>query len=289
MRHHWVREDKMTTVYDATRCDLGEGPLWHPVREELFWFDILNAKLHRKGQSWTFDHMVSAAGWIDESSLLVASEVALSRFDLETGASEVLCPLEQDNPITRSNDGRADPHGGLWIGTMGKSAEAGAGSIWRYYRGELRQLFPNITIPNAICFSPDGLTAYFTDTADGRIMRQRLSEADGWPVGEPEVFVDARGESWGADGAIVDAEGRFWNARWGTGEVAAYRPDGTLDEIIRFPALHTTCPAIGNGDLYCTSARQGLGADDLSSDAPHGQTFVAPLGLRGQAEHQIIL
>ncbi len=72
---------------------------------------------------------------------------------------------------------------------MGIKAEAGAGAIYRYYRGELRQLYSQITISNAICFAPDGKTAYFTDTPTQQIMRVAL-DADGWPVGDPVLHID---------------------------------------------------------------------------------------------------
>ena len=109
-------------IFDDTRCELGEGPLWHPLRQQLFWFDILGKRLHTKGQHWDFDDHVSAAGWIDHDTLIVASSRALMTFDIITGDTEHLCDLEADNPVTRSNDGRADPQGGFWIGTMGMDA-----------------------------------------------------------------------------------------------------------------------------------------------------------------------
>ena len=158
-------------IFDQTQCQLGEGPLWHPTRKQLFWFDILGKRLHTKGRHWQFDNHVSAAGWIDQDSLLIATDNALRHFDIATGKHRAVCPLEADNPVTRSNDGRADPQGGFWIGTMGINAEEGAGAIYRYYKGELRQLFAPISISNAICFAPDGKAAYFTDTPTQKIMR----------------------------------------------------------------------------------------------------------------------
>ena len=138
------------TLFDARTCALGEGPLWHPERGQLFWFDILGKTLlSRQGDktlSWRFDECVSAAGWIDRDTLLVASETALWRFDLNGAERSLVVPLEADQPLTRSNDGRADPWGGFWIGTMGFNAERGAGAIYRYYKGALRQLFAEITI-----------------------------------------------------------------------------------------------------------------------------------------------
>ena len=116
----------MNRVHDSTICALGEGPLWHPLREQLYWFDIIRYRLHtREGdrtKTWQFDEHVSAAGWVDEERFLIASETKLFLFNVETGQSEDVFPLEADNRATRSNDGRADPFGGFWIGTMGKAA-----------------------------------------------------------------------------------------------------------------------------------------------------------------------
>ena len=81
-----------------------------------------------------------------------------------------IAPLEADNPVTRSNDGRADPWGGFWIGTMGFNAEPQAGAIYRYYKGEVLPIVRNITISNAICFAPDRSCAYYTDTPTRQIM-----------------------------------------------------------------------------------------------------------------------
>jgi sugar lactone lactonase YvrE len=283
----------MSTVFDDTPCALGEGPLWHPERGQLFWFDILGCRLHTRApgatRSWSFDGHVSAAGWVDRDSLLIAGETSLFLFHLETGASEAVAPLEPEMPDNRPNDGRADPHGGFWIGTMDKAEKRKSGSIYRYYRGEVRTLYPHIAIPNAISFAPDGRTAFYADTPDGKVWRQRLTEADGWPVGDPQIFLDLRADGLHPDGAVVDRDGVFWNAQWGAGRVAAYAPDGSFLHAVEFPAVNTTCPAFGAGDLYCTSARKGLSSETLADGQAHGATFVARDVARGQDEHRVIL
>lgn len=274
-------------IHDDTVCALGEGPLWHPARQQLFWFDILGKRLHTKGQHWQFDEHVSAAGWVDDDTLLIASETQLFTFNLATEEETYVCGLESDNPVTRSNDGRADPQGGFWIGTMGKTAEPKAGAIYRYHDGELRKLVSNVTISNAICFAPDGRTAYYTDTAVGKFMALPL-DPDGWPVGSARMVMNLAGEDFGIDGAVVAADGTIWNAQWGAGRVARYAPDGALLGTIAFPAGQTTCPAFGGADLttlYCTSATQGMrdpGPDD-------GKTFAVATETAGQAEHRVLI
>lgn len=272
-------------IFDDTPCQLGEGPLWHPLRKQLFWFDILGKRLHTKGQHWQFDDYVSAAGWTSETTLLIATSNALRHFDITTGDHKVITPLEADNPVTRSNDGRADPQGGFWIGTMGIDAEDGAGAIYRYCKGELRQLFAPITISNAICFAPDAKTAYFTDTPTQQILRVDL-DADGWPVSEPAIHIDLQGTDFRPDGAVVDAKGNLWNAQWGVGRIAGYNPQGEFIESFSFAAKQTSCPAFGGETLqtiFCTSAAVGL------SGPEHGKTFAASTRYTGQSEHRVIL
>ncbi|TVS00747.1 MAG: SMP-30/gluconolactonase/LRE family protein [Rhodobacteraceae bacterium] len=273
------------TPLNPIRCELGEGAFWHPERAEFFWFDILGRQLHSLKRSWDFPEMVSAMGWVDAKTVLIASETRLMLFDLDTGAPRTLCALEADTPATRSNDGRADPQGGFWIGTMGKRAEKGAGSIWRYHRGELRRLFPEITIPNAISFPPDERSACFTDTATQRVMRVPL-DPEGWPKAAPECWLDLSLENLNPDGAVFDARGTFWVAQWGAARVAAYTPDGTFLRAVAFPSPHTSCPAFGGptlADLYCTTARENR----PNPTAIDGATFCTPGISQGQPEHRI--
>ena len=236
--------------------------------------------------------MISAAGWVDRDRLLIASENSLSVMHLGTGETEYVAPLEADNPQTRSNDGRADPWGGFWIGTMGKNAEKGAGAIYRYYQGELRKLFAPITIPNAISFPPDRRFGVFADTAEKKTWKVALDPATGWPSAEPEVFIDFARRDRNPDGAVFDAAGMFWCAEWGAGRVSAYGPDGAPFSHVEFQARHTSCPAFGGpglGTMFVTSARQGLTPEFLATAPQNGQTLAVDLDVRGQAEHRVIL
>lgn len=278
----------MMEIFDDHTCILGEGPMWHPERNALFWFDILDNTLYCKGDSrsqWRFDDHVSAAGWVDRDTLLMASANGLWQFDIIQGKRTLVVPLEADNPVTRSNDGRADPQGGFWIGTMGMAAEPHAGAIYRYYRGELRKLFDRITISNAICFDPDGGAAYFSDTFSRQIQKVVLDD-HGWPRGAPAPFIDARSDGLNPDGAVVDASGHLWNAQWAAGRIACYAPNGTLVRTIDVPASQATCPAFGGPEgrtLFVTSASIGV------SEAQGGMTFCVDTGVQGQHEHRVIL
>lgn len=284
-------------IFDGRACELGEGPMWHPDRKQLFWFDIIGSRMLSQTpdgpQEWQFGQRVSAAGWISADELLIASETGLFRFHLGTGARAVVAEVEADNPGTRSNDGRGDRQGGFWFGTMGKRGgrDPKAGAIYRYHRGEVRRLYGDITIPNAICFSPDGRTAHFADTVTHKVMRVALDPA-GWPVGTPEVYLDFTRERLSPDGAVCDASGNLWLALWGSARVSCFAPDGALLRSVGFDAPHTSCPAFGGEGmttLFCTTALEGM-SDSAKQAAPHaGMTFSVADVARGLAEPKVIL
>lgn len=282
-------------IFDDRLCQLGEGPLWHPLRQHLIWFDITGKRMLARNDAgpmeWPMDEITSAAGWISLDELLIASETGLYRFNLATGTKTLVVPLEADLADNRSNDGRADPQGGFWIGTLGKAHGDGLpakGAIYRYYRGELRKLFAPIGISNSISFAPDGKSACFSDTETSRVMRVAL-DAEGWPKGQPEVYLDLLAQSLSPDGAVIDATGVMWLAEWGGARVAAYAPDGSFLHAVSFDAPHTSCPAFGGDTLYCTTARQGMDAAAKAAHPRAGMTFMAKGVAPGQAEHRVIL
>lgn len=278
-------------IFDDRACELGEGALWHPELQQFFWFDILGRRLLTRDASgpreWSFDRLASAAGWIDRDRLLVATETGLAVFTLSSGRLDDLISVDADRPDTRSNDGRADRQGGFWFGTMGKAAQAGQGAIYRFCRGEVRRLVDAVTIPNSICFSPDGRTAYFSDTRRRMIWRLDL-DADGWPASEPGEFLDMTPDGLSPDGAQVDSEGGLWVALWGQGAVIRLDAQGQQTARVEVGGQQSSCPCFGGSDLrqmLVTTAYEGM---DLP-DAGEGLTYLVTPGATGLPEPRVVL
>lgn len=286
------------SIFSDHVCELGEGPSYDPGRDRLFWFDIVGKRLLEKawpdGETIVHDlpEMASAVAILDADRQLLFTETGLFIRHEINGRLERHCEIEADNPGTRSNDARVHPCGAFWLGTMGKQAERKAGAIYWHLGGEVRLLFPGISIPNSICFSPDGATAYFTDTEEGILFCVDCDPHSGLPLGEPRIFADRRSMEGGIDGSVVDGEGRLWNARWGAGALDCYAPDGMLIESIALPARQTSCPAfVGpHADrLVVTSAWQGMSEEDRRADPQAGKTFLMDLPVQGRFEPKAAL
>ena len=278
-------------IHDNRQCQLGEGAFWHPERRQFFWFDILGRRLLSQDNGtpveWRLDRIASAAGWIDHDRLLIATEAGLAVLSLADGSLTDVAKIEADNPATRSNDGRADRKGGFWFGTMGKKGETGLGAIYRYYRGQVRKLVDPITIPNAICFSPDGRMVHYADTDRSIVWRQEL-DGDGWPVGQPQVWLDLSAQGWSPDGAVIDANGGFCCAVWGQGAVMRFDADGNRTHEWKVGGRHSSCPAFGGpglSQLLVTTAKDGI----EDPDEAQGKTYLLETGLAGLPEPQVIL
>lgn len=286
------------SILSDISCHLGEGPSFESTTGILWWFDILGKTMHglqmSKGRAFeiALPVMASARFRIDDDRDLILSERGFHVRYHASGVMSLAIPVEDDNPGTRSNDARAHPCGAVWFGTMGKQAEEGAGSIYHLFKGKVTKLYPGISIPNAICFSPDGTTAYFTDTNINRLMRVAIDPLTALPVGEPQVFVDHSGQPGGIDGAIADNDGVIWNARWGIGQLVAISPEGELLREIDLPAKQTTCPAFIGPEfnrIAVTSASEGYTEADRTADPDCGKTFLIDLPIFGRAEPDVLL
>ena len=286
------------SLFSPDVSELGEGPTFDVPTKTLFWFDITGKRLleQRGGdgriQIQSLPVMASALASIDGDRQLVVAEDGLYVRDRITARLIRRVAIEETNKLTRSNDSRTHPSGALWFSTMGKNAETKAGAIYWYREGEVKKLYPDMTIPNAICFAPDGRTAYFADTAINKMMRVDCDTITGLPVGEAIVFYDASSEQGGLDGSVCDADGQIWNARWGAGSLDCYSPEGQRIRSISLPMKQPTCPAFCGtslGDLAVTSAWQHMDEAARISDPEAGKTFIVELGLRGRAEPSVAL
>jgi sugar lactone lactonase YvrE len=274
------------------RMELGEGPSFDPATGTLFWFDILGKTLCALDVAGggltrhTLPFLGSVLAVIDDKRQLIASDQGLFLRDSVSGTLSPYAAIE-DKPQNRSNDGRVHPSGALWIGTMSRTAETGAGAIYHVAGTTVTKLFEAVSIPNGICFSPDGSVGYFNDSKVNHMMRVELNPATGLPVSAPTVFIDQSQRQSVIDGSVVDLDGTIWNANWDGGAVDRYAPDGRHIARYAAPMRRPTCPAFYGSQfdrLAVTSCWEGLSDAERAEDKLAGVTFDLGVTVRGKPE-----
>jgi sugar lactone lactonase YvrE len=275
----------------AERNILGEGPVWDAEAGCLWWVDIPGARLHRLQlttdihDSWPMPERPTALALRRQGGLVVALASGFARFDAGTG--EVTADPDRPPlpPGQRLNDGSCDPAGRFWCGAMREEGEQADAAIHVLRpEGGLDEYPARLSIVNCLNWSPDGRTMYFSDTPAGVIYACDF-DIDQGRLGERRVFHDGSGVPGLPDGGTVDAEGYLWNARFGGGGVARFRPDGSLDRFVPLPAQKITCCAFGGPDLrmlFVTSATENLTEEEKAAQPMAGRLMAFEPGVPGR-------
>jgi sugar lactone lactonase YvrE len=267
---------------------LGEGPAWDAAAGRLIWVDITRSVVHElfpdgRSRAWEIPEHVGAAVPRAQGGLLLAIRSGFAALAGD-GSVSVIAPVEADDDSTRMNDGKCDPQGRFWAGTMAYAETPGAGSLYRLDPGgAVHRVLTSVTISNGLGWSPDGAVMYYADTATGGVDMFGFDAASGTLTGRRRLItVDPAGGS--PDGMTVDDEGCLWVALWGGGAVRRYRQDGTLDAEIPLPASYVTSCAFGGqdgGDLYITTAADGLSPERRAAEPHAGGVFRCRPGVTG--------
>lgn len=282
--------DKVECVA-PTGCVLGKAPLWSPSDGYLWWVDAKRAKLHRYNPRTTNTRrydlpLHTSAMALSKGSLLMAGDRELGFYDTATEAYQSHLKLEIEPDTNRVNAGGMAPNGAFWLATMDNEEEALGGSIYCLSSsGKLdRTGIDPVRIPNTFCFSPDGATFYFSDTAEQEILAFDHDPQTGI-LTDRRVFAATDTVGCYPQGSAIDSQGFLWNAQWAGSRIVRYAPDGSVDRTIELPVSRPTACAFGGPDLkrlYITSARAGLSDRALNRQPMAGCLFAIDTEVAGQ-------
>ena len=289
------------TPVTAQPCELGESPFWHPDEQRLYWVDIQARQVFRcdvvtgTAENWV---MPSEPGCIapvrtngKSSGLVIALRDGIYRARQWGGALQRLAPAPYDVTTTRFNDGKADPRGRFWAGTMYEPRDKPDARLFSMdCRGGAAPLLElkagDATIANGLAWSPDAGTLYWSDTtahltrawdwdaesntlSRGRVFRQWPRKPEGWQFG-------MAGYGGRPDGAAVDVEGNYYVAMFEGARVVKLSPSGELLATLAVPAQCPTMPCFGGADLktlYLTTARHHRPAAERQAWPDSGCVF----------------
>ena len=273
------------------KAQLGEGAIWHSLEKKLYWVDIEGKSLHvfnpATGLNSTYNTFERIGMVVPARSggAVVALQNGIAQIDLLDGKIQYKLDPENNIPGNRFNDGKCDPQGRLWVGSMSLDATTGAGSVYRIDDDFLVQkMISEVTISNGISWSLDGLTMYYIDTPTRHVKAYDFDSASG-NISNPEVIINVEEQLGFPDGMTIDRRGMLWIALWGGGAVGCWDPKtGDLLDLIRLPAPNVTSCAFGGenlNQLFITTAREGLTKKELEMYSDSGSLFVVETGIHG--------
>ncbi len=253
-------------VWDEA-MQVGEGPLWHPIEQALYWVDIDGRAVHRfvaatgRHDAWPMATEPSALART-EGGIVVATRAGFVLLDPTTGGVTELAPAPFDQAKARFNDGKADAAGRFWVGTIYEPRDQPAAEMYVLERGQVRLAWSGgMTNSNGLAFSPDNATMYHADTTAHRVSRYDFDVATGTAANGRELvqFSMDKANNYGGrpDGAAVDSEGNYWVAMFEGGRIVKLSPSGQALDEISLPLRCPTMVAFGGADLrtlYITSA-----------------------------------
>jgi sugar lactone lactonase YvrE len=287
-----VKAQTIAELFLDARATLGEGALWDSKHRTLYWVDIIEKKLFVFDPSTKKNRAIDVGQFIgtvvprQSGGVMLALHHGFFALDLETEKLTPIADPEKDLPDNRFNDGKCDPAGRFWAGTMSLVGKKNTGSLYRLDTNlSVHRMLDSVTTSNGITWSLDAKTMYYIDTPTrrvdafdydnetGAIKNRRpvvtLPETDGYP-----------------DGMTIDAEGMLWVAHWAGGRVSRWNPSsGKLLQTISLPVSRVTSCAFGGeklDQLFITTAQIGRAGQMPPHHEPHaGAIFVAQPGTTG--------
>jgi sugar lactone lactonase YvrE len=281
-------------------CLLGEGPVWDAKQKIICWVDILNGIIHTYSPDQNIHatipvyQMAGAVAFCTDGNFIAALQNGFAFIDSNTGAIKMTGDPENHLPGNRFNDGKCDPAGRFWAGTMALSEETGAGSLYMLGKDLTAvKKIGNVSISNGMAWSADHTTFYYIDSPSFKVVAYDYDKITGAITNQRTIITIAATDGC-PDGMTIDTDGMLWIAHWDGWQVTRWDP-ATGGKLFHFSlpvSKVTSCTFGGDNlqDLYITSASTGLSEEALKKQPLAGALFVIPdCGFRGMPAFEFVV
>ncbi|WP_461786564.1 SMP-30/gluconolactonase/LRE family protein [Prosthecobacter sp.] len=277
-------------IFSRVPARLGEGPLWHPQRQSLWWVDITGQKFFEAKLTGeaprTLDcaQMIGAVVATARGGLLAALHDGIHLVDPETGRTTPFAsaPLH-DAKEFRFNDGKVDPRGRFWAGTMALDFRRGQSRLYRFAGDRSATVMQErVSISNGLAWSPDAKTLYYIDSPMGVVQSFAFDLEEG-AIGPSRVAITIEEGNGLPDGCCMDAEGCLWIGHWGGSKVTRWEPrTGRLLATVPVPVRNVTSCAFGGPRLDRLFITTAMDEENKSPEPEAGLVFCVEPGVTGQ-------
>jgi sugar lactone lactonase YvrE len=284
---------------------LGESPFWHPQEQRLYWVDIPGRRVARVKvdglqvlgavEHWPLGEEPGCIAPVQGGGLVLALRSGICLAREWGGPLHQLASAPYDTTRLRFNDGKCDPQGRFWAGSLYEPKDQALGVLYMLDGRGLHPMADGVTTANGLAWSPDGRSVYWADTAAHQVRAFDVDPAMGRLLGERlfhQMPPKPAGWAWGSetpyggrpDGAAVDAEGCYWSAQYEGQRLLRLSPTGEVLAQVPTPVPCPTMPCFGGSDLktlFITTSRQGRSAQELAQHPDAGCVWAMPVAVPG--------
>ncbi len=287
-----IKDEPRQTVHLLTdqKATLGEGALWDHQKQLLYWIDIENGILYiykpstGKSEAYGLGSRIGTVVPVQSGGVLIALEKGIYKMNLQDTSKQLIAHPEKDKTGNRYNDGKCDPAGRFWVGSMSTKGKKKQGTLYCLDKGEIRKKIDSVSISNGIVWSKDKTKMYYIDTPTREVREYNYDNETGKIIYNRVAVRIPDGKGF-PDGMTIDANDNLWIALWAGGCVTCWNPEnGTLLKEVKVPALNVTSCAFGGKNLdklYITTAKAGMNKEQLEKYPLSGSVFVAEPGVQG--------
>ena len=274
-------------LFSDYSCELGEGPFWDSKRSRLHWVDIIGKKIISQNLDGSNIHALEVDGnpgcvvLSDDGTMVAGVDNQISSLDGGGNLLRILADTNEGSGL-RFNDGKCDPSGRFWVGSMDRKEKNKLGSLysWNSIEGLVNRE-QGVTVSNGMGWSPDNSLFYYIDSPTREVSVYDFDLSTG-SINNKRRFISFSEEDGFPDGMTIDNEGRLWIAFWGGSKIMCVNPDSkAIEEVVSFPVSKITSCAFGGekmDQLFITSAKVQVNEKD---EPMAGKTFVVSLGVKG--------
>jgi sugar lactone lactonase YvrE len=275
-------------------CNVGEGPFWDDVKQDLYFVDIMNKQIKmfsptsKLVETVQFNQEIGAVFLDQKSNLIVAARDGIFAATRDGVLDTLLAPIELEDTSIRTNDAKCDAYGRMWVGTMAFDFTPGAAALFSFDSKDLKKVVPDLTVSNGIGWSLDKKIMYFIDSPTKRVDMFDF-DLEGGELRNRRPFLLLGDLDAFPDGLTTDEDGGVWVALFGGGEVRRFDSQGTLTHIVEIPVKQVTSCCFGGGDmsdLYITTAQNGMDSDSLIREPLAGSLFRVKTSFKGSKSNR---
>ena len=286
-----MEKQLLAVVEYETKSLLGEGAFWNYKTQELYWVDIEGKQLNiynpttKNNRSISMPSLIGTVVPYKENEAVVALVDGIYKVNLLTEEVTLLSDVEFNMPENRFNDGKCDPNGNLWVGSMHFEQSRPNASVYKVNeQGETIKMIDSVTISNGIVWTKDTKTMYYIDTPSANIMAYDF-DPDTSTISNGRVAVKVSKEDGFPDGMTIDENDMLWVGMWNGNAIAHFNPKtGELIDKIKVPAHNVTSCAFGGKNLdilYITTSSLDMSEEEQKAYPLAGSIFKAKPGVKG--------